>query len=378
MNDIDLPAIASRVVWGGALLGAVFGFVGARTNFCTMGAVSDIVTMGDWNRMRMWALAMAVAVLGLGGLEAAGLVKATQSIYTGPNLAWLSHIVGGLLFGFGMVLGSGCASKTLMRIGGGNLKSLLVAIVLAVTAYATMRGVLAPLRVGVLDGVAIPLGTAQDLASLLAKASGVARGSLQIGCALVVGVGLALFALRSRDARTQDVLDGGIVVGLLVVGGWWLTGVAGHLEEHPQTLEEAWIATSSGRMESLTFVGPQASVLDLALLWTDRSRFVSFGVATVLGVVVGAFVHGLVTRTLRLEGFRDPEDMLNHIVAAMLMGFGGVTALGCTVGQGITGLSTLAVGSMLTLVSILVGAVAALRYQTWRFERQMALEEAAA
>ena len=369
MTDANPVAIAAQVAWGGFALALVFGYVGAKTNFCTMGAVSDIVTMGDWSRMRMWLLAIAVAIVGSGALELSGAVKLANSFYTSAQFNWLSHLVGGLLFGFGMVLGSGCGSKTLMRVGNGNLKSAVVLVFLAIAAYMTMRGLFAPLRVGVLEQAGILLAGTQDLPAVLARATGGDRTVWLMLCTLLIGGGLAAFVLARAEGRSRDVLLGGITIGAVVVGGWWLTGVFGFLEEHPETLKEAWVGTNSGRMESLTFVGPQAYTLELLMLWTDKSKGVTFGIASALGVIAGSFLHGLFNRGLRLESFRDPEDMLNHIAAGVLMGFGGVTALGCTIGQGLTGLSTLALGSIITFAGIVVGARAALGYQVWRFDQ---------
>ena len=150
-----------------SLLAFIFGAVGNKTNFCTMGAVSDWVNMGDFNRMRMWLLAIAVAVLGTSALQLAGVVDLSKSIYPGPNFTWLSYIVGGFLFGVGMTLGSGCGSKTLIRLGAGNLKSLVVYVFIGIAAYMTLRGLLGAFRVGVLEKAAITFPMGQDLPSLL-------------------------------------------------------------------------------------------------------------------------------------------------------------------------------------------------------------------
>lgn len=159
---------------------------------------------------------------------------------------------------------------------------------------------------------------------------------------------------------------GGVVVGLTVIAAWYVSGRIGFVAEHPDTLEAAWVATNSGRPESLSFTAPPAYLLELLGYWSDKSRFLSFGVATALGVVVGACLMSLVSKTFRWEGFATTEDLANHLVGAALMGFGGVTALGCTVGQGLSGMSTLALGSIVTVVFIIVGCLLALRYQMWR------------
>ncbi|MBW7903260.1 MAG: YeeE/YedE family protein [Rhodocyclaceae bacterium] len=350
-------------------LGLAFGALSQKTHFCTMGAVADVINMEDWSRARMWLLAVAVAVLGSAALHGAGLIDLNKSIYRGQNLPWLSHLVGGLLFGVGMVLASGCGARTLTRIGAGNLKSLVVFLVLGLTAYMTLRGVLGVLRVNTLDRIAVQFPGGQDLPALLA-AAGVAPGTALAVCALALGGGLLAFCCLRRDFLTVDNVLGGLAVGAIVVAGWYVSGHLGYLAEDPETLQEAFLATDSGRMESLSFVAPQAYTLDLLLLWSDSSRRLSFGVALALGVVAGSTAWALLTRNFRWEGFRDVADLVRHLVGGALMGFGGVTAMGCTIGQGVTGVSTLALGSLLTAAAIVVGAAATLKYEYWKLMRE--------
>jgi uncharacterized membrane protein YedE/YeeE len=326
--------------------------------------------MGDWNRMRMWLLAIAVAILGSSALELAGVLKLSNSIYPGPDFTWLSYVVGGLLFGIGMTLGSGCGSKTLIRVGGGNLKSLVVLVFMSIAAYMTLRGLFGAVRVGVLEPASVQLAGGQDLPSLFAQWFGAERRSTAIALALGIGGGLAAFALARREFRQFDYLLGGIVVGLVIVGGWYVSGKLGYVQEHPETLQEAWVATNTGRMESLSFVAPQAFGLELLMFWTDKSKIVTFGIASALGVIVGSTAYAVVSKSFRWEAFRDAGDMIRHIAGGILMGFGGVVALGCTVGQGITGFSTLALGSIVTFLAIVAGAAATMKYEYWRMMRQ--------
>lgn len=365
---MDLAAIARSVLWLAFAVGFAFGAIGQKTHFCTMGAVADIVNMDDWSRMRMWLLAIGIAILGAGGLQAAGLIDLGKSIYRAPTLPWLSLIVGGGCFGVGMVLASGCGSKTLIRIGGGNLKSVVVFIVLGLVAYMTMRGVFGVFRVNVLDKVAIAFPGGQDLPALL-TAAGLDAGSAFWLAVLAVGGGLTAFSLARRDFWTFDNLLGGLGIGLTVVAAWYVSGHLGYLPEHPETLEEAFLTTNSGRMEALTFVAPQAYTLELLMLWSDSSRTLSFAIASVLGVIAGSFVCTLVLKRFRWEGFASIEDTASHLIGAALMGFGGVTAMGCTVGQGISGFSTLAIGSMIAFLAIVGGAAAMLKFQYWRLLR---------
>lgn len=171
-TEAELPALTARVLWAAFGLGAGFGAIARRTHFCTMGAISDVVASGNWLRMRMWVLAVAVAMIGFNAMVAAGWVRAGDSIYAGPQLRWLSHLVGGLLFGFGMVLASGCGARSLVRAGGGNLKALVVLLVLGASAAMTLRGLFAVLRAASVDRVALTLPSTQDLPSLLAGAAG--------------------------------------------------------------------------------------------------------------------------------------------------------------------------------------------------------------
>ena len=369
MSEANPAAIASMVVWGAFVLAFVFGAVASKTNFCTMGAVSDVVNMGDWNRMRMWLLAIAIAILGTAGLQLSGAIDVSKTIYTTPNLTWLSYIIGGFFFGVGMTLGSGCGSKTLIRIGGGNLKSFVVFLILAISAYMTLKGLFGVFRAAAIDPIAVSLPSNQDLPSLLAKGLGADRRTMLASAAGVLGAGLITFVFANREFRNVNNVLGGIVVGLVIVAGWYLSGHLGHLAEDPNTLEEKFFATNSGRMESMSFVSPLAYLLELLLLWSDKSRVMTFGIASALGVVAGSLAHALATRSFRLESFRDPKDLINHLVGGALMGFGGVLALGCTIGQGLTGVSTLALGSFLAWFSIVAGAALTMKIQYWRLMR---------
>ena len=369
MNDIShLQLTIPLLAFGLAL---VFGAVAQRVNFCTMGAVTDIANFGDWRRMRMWLLAIAVAIAGTAILVSADLIDIRKTFYTSAQVPWLSNVVGGFLFGFGMTLSSGCGSKTLLRVGAGNLKSLIVMVFLGISAYMTLKGLFAPPRANLLDPVRLDLARfgapSSDLGSV-GNALGLgAAARLWIPFAVAVAIGAFVFA--SRDFRaSREMLVGGLLIGLVIVGGWYISGHVGYVAEDPATLEEKFVSTNSGRMESYSFTAPVAYLMELLLFWTDKSRLVTFGIAGVLGMIVGSAGMALATRTFRWEGFTNIEDLGNHVVGGILMGFGGVTALGCTVGQGLTGISTLAVGSIFSFFAIIGGCLAAVRYQIWRIE----------
>jgi uncharacterized membrane protein YedE/YeeE len=364
----DPSHLATLVVTLAFALAFVLGAVAQRVSFCTMGAISDIVSFGDWRRMRMWLLAIAVAIFGTGVLQSLGWIDTAKTIYTSAHVPWLSHVVGGFLFGFGMTLASGCGSKTLLRIGAGNLKSFIVLVFLAVGAYMTLKGAFAPLRAFGLDVVRFDVAAKTSDLPALAMAAGLTTARAWLP--LVVAAAIAAFVFRSRDFRASpELVIGGLLIGAVIVGGWYVSGHLGYLAEDPQTLDEKFFATDSGRMESFSFVAPAAYLLELLLLWTDQSRLVTFGIAGVLGLIAGSAAMALATRSFRWESFTSVEDMSNHVVGGLLMGFGGVTALGCTIGQGLTGVSTLAIGSFIALAAIVAGCVAALKYQAWRIER---------
>ncbi len=372
MSEADIARLPLLVAGLSFVLAFIFGAVANRVNFCTMGAVSDVVNFGDWRRMRMWVLAIAVAVAGSGLLHASGTVDLHRSIYTGASVAWMSALVGGFLFGFGMTLSSGCGSKTLIRAGTGNLKSWIVLFMLGIAAYMTLKGLFAVWRVNLLDPWRLDVsawGAASSDLPTIAAAAGLGSAALT-WVPLVAAAALLVYVFKDRDFRASPALIvGGIVIGLVIVGGWYVTGHLGYLAEDPATLESKFVATNGNRIESYSFIAPVAYTLELLMFWSDQSRIVTFGIAGVLGMLAGSFAYAVVSKTFRWEGFGSVEDVGNHIVGGVLMGFGGVTALGCTIGQGLSGVSTLAVGSFLALGAIIAGCVAAVRYQMWRLEK---------
>ena len=371
MSDPTAAQLAPYVTGGAFALAFVFGAVGNKTRFCTMGAVSDWVNMGDTSRMRMWLLAIAVALLGSSALQLAGAIDLSKSIYPGSNFTWLSYVVGGLLFGVGMTLGSGCGSKTLIRIGAGNLKSVVVYVFLGIAAYMTLRGLLGAFRVGVLDKAVLTLPPGQDLPALLSAMTNVSKGAWTAALAAVVGGAMIAFVYASKPFRSSfDHSLGGVVTGLVVVGGWYVSGHLGYVAEDPETLQEAFVRTNTGRMESFSFVAPLAYTLEYLMFWTDKSKVITYGIASAAGVIAGSAAYALASRTFRWEGFRDAEDTAMHMLGGFLMGFGGITALGCTIGQAVTGFSTLALGSIITFAAIVAGSAATMRLQYWRLARE--------
>ena len=366
--------LAATVAWLSFAIAFILGAISARTQFCTLGAVSDIVNMGDFSRMRMWVLAMAVAIIGAQALYAFGVIDLSKSFYVRPNVTWLSYLLGGLLFGIGMTLASGCGSRTLVRIGGGNVKSVVVFVFLGISAYMTMKGLFGVWRVNVLDVVRADLSqqgiATQEFGALVSSVAGVSRKAAQISVAGFVATAMLVFVLAGADFRKSlNGWLGGLGYGLAVVAGWYVTAHIG-FGENPDTLEEVFFGTNSRAAESLTFVAPVAYSLELLMLWSDKSLMVTFGIASTVGMIAGSLAYSLLTRRFRWESFANIDDTRMHILGAMLMGFGGVTALGCTIGQGVTGLSTLAVGSFLALAAMIIGCYATLKYQYWRLMQE--------
>lgn len=337
----------------GLLLGLVFGATAQKTNFCTMGAISDIVFMDNWNRMRAWLLAIAVAILGSQALHLTGLVDLNKSIYLSPNLGWFGAIVGGALFGFGMTLGGGCGSKTLVRIGGGNLKSLVVALFIAIFGYMTMRGLIAMGRIPLESAVNVNLAKiqipAQGIPDFLTALTGLALASVRLFVASGVALGLLWFCFRSAEFRASKLdIAAGLILGATVPAAWAITGIVGNDPFQPTPLAGP------------TFVAPVGE--SVLYLMTFTGAAINFGIATVGGVILGAFLAALADKTFQIEAFADASDMGRHMSGGALMGVGGVMALGCTIGQGLTGVSTLALASFLALVSIWAGGYFGMKY----------------
>ncbi|MDE2418482.1 MAG: YeeE/YedE family protein [Burkholderiales bacterium] len=363
----NITNLALWVVWGGFALAFVFGIVASKTNFCTMGAISDVVNMEHWGRMRTWLLAIAVAVAGANLLHYFDLVDLSKSVYQRPVLPWLSMLLGGTLFGIGMTIAGGCANKNLLRLGGGSVRSLVVLTFISISSYMTLKGLFGQWRANYLDPVAVDLSglgmKSQSLAELLARLTGQPGKTVVLALLCFVSLGLLAFIFKDKRFRANTIqIFGAITLGLLVVAGWYLTGHIGFAES-PETLEMTYFGTNTRTIESFSFVAPIAYSLEMLMLWTDKSLRMTFGIATVSGVVLGSLAYALSTRTFRWEGFASLEDLRNQLVGAVLMGFGGVTAMGCTVGQGLSGISTLSLGSMLTLTGIVTGAVLTMKWQ---------------
>ena len=344
---------ATHLALGGVLIGLVFGFVVFRTNFCAMGSISDLMTFGDYRRLRSWLLAVAVALLGTQLLAAIGAVDLSKSMYTGPVLNWSGNVIGGLMFGFGMVLAGGCASRNLVRAGGGDIRSVVILLVLGLFAYMTLGGILGPLRDSLQRATAINLGegASQSMAAMLASLTGLDAGLAGLLVILILAGGLLAYCFSDKAFRSSSPhIIGGLGVGLCVVAGWLLTGLA----------YDEFAATPQNPI-SLSYVRPTGDTLEYLERFT-AGMVPGFGVATVIGALLGALLAALLSGRFRLTGFADSADTLRGLAGGALMGVGGIVALGCTIGQAVTGLSTLALGSLLAFAAILIGGIAGIKY----------------
>ena len=372
--------IYRQVLLAGFIITIILGAVAYKTNFCTMGAVSDLVNMGDSGRMRAWVLGMAVAVLGVAVLEYMGLadMSLTTNAETGrpPYRAavfpWPRFIIGGILFGVGMTIGSGCGNRTMVRIGGGNLKSIAVLLAMGVAGYLMiftnfgyyvflqwMQPAFIDLRnLGIAD---------QSLGAAVSGPLGLPGPATTLAIGLLVAALMLVWVLRSPDfLKNRDNMLAGVVLGLCVAAVWYVTaGPMGQgLIEEVAFLEGDEQPYGVGA-QSLTFVQP-AAILIRYLETGLSSRFMSFAMVAGAGVIAGAFLYALVARRLRLEWFQSLGDAARHVIGGLLMGFGGVLSIGCTIGQAVSGVSTLALGSFLTFISICLGSALTMKVQYYK------------
>jgi hypothetical protein len=246
----------------------------------------------------------------------------------------------------------------------------VVLVFVGIAGYMTLKGLFGAWRAAALDPVALRLDEMgwpdQGLGTVLSRATGWSAKPALLAAMAICAVPLLAFTLRDARFRTNRwQLGGGLVIGLVIVAGWYLSGHIG-FGENPETLENVFFATNSRTIESLSFIAPLAYGMELLMLWTDQSLHLSMGISATLGMALGAAGAALSSGRFRWEGFASLGDLRDQLIGAVLMGFGGVTALGCTVGQGLSGLSTLAIGSFIATAGIVAGCVATLKFMVWR------------
>jgi uncharacterized protein len=335
---------------GGLLIGFIFGAVVQHTNFCTMGSLSDMAAFGDSRRFRAWVLSAALALASVQLLAYAEIVPVSKSMYLAPTLNWAGNILGGLLFGVGMAFAGGCVSRNCVRVGAGDMRSLVNLIFVGIFAYIAIGGLFGPARAALENATSVPLKQfgfeTQSVGALLAAAFHLPSASAELWVGAAVAGALAIWCLASKDFATSPVhIFSSIGIAACVVGGWLLTGLA---------YDD--MSASPVAPISLTYVRPTGDALE----WLQRYTALAtpgFGAASVLGAIAGGAAVAILTGNFRLSAFANASDMMRNIGGSILMGVGGVMALGCTIGQGVTGVSTLAVGSFLTFIAIVLGGV---------------------
>ncbi|MGA0973749.1 MAG: YeeE/YedE family protein [Sedimenticolaceae bacterium] len=377
----------SFMLWAVFIIALVMGAVVNKTNFCTMGAVSDFVNMGDTGRLRAWLLAMAVAILGVTLLEYAGLLNLSGSFppYRNSNIVLAENILGGLMFGVGMTLASGCGNKCLVRIGGGNIKSIIVFLIVGVLAYFMInpfpgsdKTIYSVLFYGWTSPMSVDVLKPQDIGSLV---GGSEPSAMRLIVGVVVFLAMGHFIFKSKEFRSSaDNMIGGAVVGLAVLAAWFVSGnVIVDADGEILSLQQYYnqwdmLADSdagkpaAGAMlatQSYTFINPMGQALNYLAGGLDGS-LMTFGVVAVFGVVAGSLIWSLISRSFRIEWFSSASDVANHVIGAVLMGIGGTLAMGCTIGQAVTGISTLAVGSILTFGAIFLGSALTMKIQYYK------------
>ena len=294
MEDWSVVHKVSLLGFLGAL---VFGVIANKTHFCIMGSISDWINMGSRVRFRAWMLSIGIAILGSQAMVQLGWVDLDGTMYRSATFGLAGFLIGGLLFGIGMTLGAGCGQRTLVRVGGGNLKSLVVLIVMAITAYTTLRGLLAPVRIDVFGPLAIDLEaqgiTNQGIETILAHLIGVSAQWMTIAVTLVLGIGTVWYAVKDKDFRASgDNILAGITIGVLVVGAWYVTGVIGNDDFEPVPVE------------ALTFIAPTGNTVNYLMTWTGAE--INFGIAVVLGMIVGSFLYAISSGKLSCRGLCQP------------------------------------------------------------------------
>jgi len=341
-----MTSVSTIVLASGFLIGLIFGAVGLVSGFCVVSGLRNMWTKGDGRMFRAVALALAVAILGTQALAAFGFVDLGKSIYLAPSFSAPAVLLGGLMFGYGMIAANACASRTMVLLGRGNLRSLVVIATIAITAEMTLKGLIAPARIALVNWSQTTFG-AVSLPAFLSQA-GLSSSVATAAAALATGVALLAYVFSYAPFRASRLLiAAGLIVGLLVPAGWLVTGFVG-----ADPFEPAPVA-------SITFIAPTADSLQYAMLSTGST--LNFGIVVMAGVLAGSFVTALVTRNFHLEGYTSAPHMLRSVGGAALMGVGGVMAFGCSIGQGLTGLSTLALPSAIAVAGIVAGAAVALR-----------------
>ena len=354
-REIVLEAPGFYLGWWGLAIGIVFGFVVYRTNYCAMGAISDIESFGDYRRFRAWMLAAATAMIGAWFIQANEIADISSSIYLTTNFNIVASIIGGVIFGYGVVFAGGCVTKNIVRVGAGDLRSAINLVVVGIFAYMTIGGILGLVRATAMGPFLIDLTErdleTQSVGSLISLVSGGKVANINMFAMIVIAGVIAIWCFKDKSFRSSPVhITSGVIIGLSVIATWFLTGLAA------DDLAEVVVPVTS-----LTFVRPTGDTLEYLMRYTALGA-PSIGVVTLAGTLLGAFIGAIMKRRFSFTTFADQADTKRNLFGAALMGIGGILALGCTVGQAITGVSTLAVGSMITFAAIVAGGFIGIKH----------------
>jgi uncharacterized membrane protein YedE/YeeE len=349
-------------ILGGIVCGALAGGAARYGRLCTMGALEDAMIGGDYRGAKAWGLAAGVAILGTQSLVALGTIDVATAIYLGARVHVVAVMLGGLLFGLGMTLVGTCSFGLIVRAGSGDLRAGVSAVLVGIFAFAATSGALATLRLGIWDTGVMVLPVPRP-----AALTGIVRAAAGPGFATaIVAVLAALLILPAvidpRLRKRPRLLGSAVALGAAVTLGWLVTALA--LDD--MTMD---------RVESLSFVAPVGRAL--LQLMIEPFRNFGFGVAALAGVALASAAVSVLRGEFRWEAFDDPREMRRHILGAMLMGTGGVLAQGCTIGQGLSATSVLAVTAPLFLVTVAIGARIGLWHliegqSLWRLGRRSA------
>jgi uncharacterized membrane protein YedE/YeeE len=329
-----------------ALMGTMIGFAGgivlglaARIGrFCTLGAIEDALYGQSNNRLRMWGTAIGMAVLLVHLALTQGLITTSNSYPLTVPFTPLLTIFGGLLFGLGMAFSGNCGFGALARLGGGDLRSFVIVLVMGVSAYVTLGGPLSPVRIWLVQLLSLQPNTA-SFSALLSASTGVPASYI----GLLMGAGVFGFSVWNKAfwEEKSNVIWGSLV-GLAVASGW----IGTHLI--------AQVGFSGLRPVSHGFTAPVGSAI--LYFMTSSGQTLNFGIGSVCGVWAGALTGSLMKGHFRLEACEDPRELQRQITGAVMMGIGGVLAIGCSVGQGISAMALLSINAPLALSSIFIGA----------------------
>lgn len=328
--------------FSGLMAGTLLGYFARRNFFCTLSSLEQYWFANNSTGVRSWVLATALALTFTQVLSVLGIIDVSGSFYLTPNFNWLSAIVGGFSFGVGMALVGTCGFGALVRIGGGSLKSLIAVLIIGLTALSTQRGLLGNLRVGFFDRFTLDLTDANDqsIPSLIESITGMDL-TVPIALMLVSGALWWVFSDRDYRRRTGSIITA-VVIAFVVTFGWLVTSNVAAMSFDPVQIESA------------SFVMPLGDILLQFAAFTGSGP--DYGIGLMFGTIIGAAIAARSTDDIRWEACDDARELSRHILGAILMGFGGVLALGCTIGQGISAASLMAVSVPVSMLSIIFGA----------------------